>query len=244
MKKGSYLRTKEFRKKISESRKGEKNPMFGKHLSKKAKRKISESLKGKIPKNTLKWKGENHPNWKGGKIKKICQICGKEFLGYFSQKNRYCSKKCFWKSKIGKHPSEESRKKMSEAQKKIGKKPPSNKGKTYEELYGKEKAELVKRKIGEAHKGEKCHFWKGGNPINRNKHMGTDYHKWRTAIFVRDNWTCQTCQKRGENIQAHHIKSWAKFPELRYEIDNGVTLCKESCHRLANKEQNKYEKMA
>ena len=130
---------------------------------------------------------------------------------------------------------------MSEYSKKTGRKPPSSKGKTYEELYGKEKAKLLKKKRSEAKKGSKSEFWRGGNPANREKHQGSEYHHWRTAIFTRDNWTCQTCQFRGY-VEAHHIKSWANYPSLRLDTSNGVTLCK-SCHRLANIEQRHLEKI-
>jgi 5-methylcytosine-specific restriction endonuclease McrA len=53
---------------------------------------------------------------------------------------------------------------------------------------------------------------------------------WRTAVFERDNYTCQDCGVRGGRIQAHHIKSYAAFPEFRWDVDNGRTLC-ESCHK-------------
>ena len=57
---------------------------------------------------------------------------------------------------------------------------------------------------------------------------------WRKAVFERDNYTCQRCQKRGGELQAHHIKPYAKYEKLRYEISNGVCLC-ESCHKLEHK---------
>jgi 5-methylcytosine-specific restriction endonuclease McrA len=62
------------------------------------------------------------------------------------------------------------------------------------------------------------------------------YQFWRTLVFERDNWTCQSCGKRGHYLEAHHIKSWSQFPKLRYEIKNGVTLCY-GCHKLSRKKK-------
>ena len=82
---------------------------------------------------------------------------------------------------------------------------------------------------------------KGRSTKSRNKHGGIEYKKWRTAIFSRDNWTCQTCQIRGGYLEAHHIRSWKNYSDLRLKTENGVTLCK-PCHKLANNEQRKNEK--
>ncbi len=57
-----------------------------------------------------------------------------------------------------------------------------------------------------------------------------EYKKWRRAIFNRDNYTCQSCDKRGGDLEADLIKQYAFYPDLRLDIDNGRTLCK-SCHR-------------
>lgn len=64
-----------------------------------------------------------------------------------------------------------------------------------------------------------------------------EYRKWRWTIFRRDDFTCQMCGKKiSGTLEAHHIKSWKEYPESRYDIDNGVTLCEE-CHKKIHKSQ-------
>lgn len=53
---------------------------------------------------------------------------------------------------------------------------------------------------------------------------------WTKQVFERDNYICQICGQRGGKLQADHIKSYRNFPELRWELSNGRTLC-ESCHK-------------
>lgn len=52
---------------------------------------------------------------------------------------------------------------------------------------------------------------------------------WRRAVFERDKYTCQFCGQRGGRLEADHIKPWAYFKELRFELSNGRTLCGK-CH--------------
>ncbi len=60
------------------------------------------------------------------------------------------------------------------------------------------------------------------------------YKAWRLSIYKRDKFTCRMpgCKKKGfsAKIQAHHIRRWADEPLLRFQISNGITLCK-ACHQ-------------
>ena len=60
-----------------------------------------------------------------------------------------------------------------------------------------------------------------------------EYKAWRTAVFKRDHYTCKACFEEGKRIHAHHIFGWKDHPELRYVVDNGITLCKK-CHHEAH----------
>jgi predicted DNA-binding protein YlxM (UPF0122 family) len=64
------------------------------------------------------------------------------------------------------------------------------------------------------------------------------YRLWVETIFKKDNYTCQKCGKRGGKLEAHHIFNWVDYPELRYAIDNGITLCKK-CHEEFHKQFGK-----
>lgn len=59
---------------------------------------------------------------------------------------------------------------------------------------------------------------------------------WRKAVLRRDNSTCQICGKKNM-ICVHHKKGWNDYPELRYDVDNGITLCRE-CHKLLHKNES------
>ncbi len=71
------------------------------------------------------------------------------------------------------------------------------------------------------------------------KRQRTDpnYIRWRKDVFERDGYKCQICGKVGGTLNAHHIKPFATNEELRFDIDNGVTLC-EKCHKEVHKRRD------
>ncbi len=101
----------------------------------------------------------------------------------------------------------------------------------------------VRQKISKANAGAKNSFWKGGvslkNKTERQLAMHLlPYKVWREAVFARDNYTCVCCNKRGVELNADHIMSWAEYPALRYGVSNGRTLCV-GCHRRTDSYGNR-----
>lgn len=91
-------------------------------------------------------------------------------------------------------------------------------------------SEETRIKMSIAKKGDKAPNWKGGiTTINAGIRSSLEYRLWREAVFKRDNYTCVWCGRKGKSLQADHIKPFSRYPELRFAIDNGRTLCK-PCH--------------
>lgn len=77
-------------------------------------------------------------------------------------------------------------------------------------------------------RGERNVNWKGGvTPINEAIRKSAEYKQWRMSVFQRDGFTCIGCgyRSRGADIRADHIKPFCNFPELRFDLNNGRTLC-------------------
>lgn len=83
--------------------------------------------------------------------------------------------------------------------------------------------------IKKAHRGENHPKW----IIDRSKVKFRPRYEmtlWTKAVFERDDYVCQECGQKGYKLQAHHIKPYASYPELRWKLNNGKTLCIE-CHK-------------
>ena len=110
----------------------------------------------------------------------------------------------------------------------------THKGKLYHPM-----TEAIRKKISKTKKessttirGEKHHNWKGGVvDINHKLRGSLEYISWRNEVYKRDKWSCRICKKRckEKDIVAHHLKLFSEFPELRFSVNNGITLCR-SCH--------------
>lgn len=81
-------------------------------------------------------------------------------------------------------------------------------------------------------RGKNNPSWKGGiTPENLKIRTSAKFLNWRKQVFERDDYTCQICRIRGGALHAHHILQFSIYPALRFEVDNGLTLC-EKDHRM------------
>lgn len=103
-----------------------------------------------------------------------------------------------------------------------------------------EKALRTKLERGTLLKGERHPRWKGGRPWERFRRP--EYLRWRQAVLDRDRYRCQDCgrqcRKHEKGLAAHHLRSYKDHPDLRYDVANGLTLCRD-CHNARHGNQRK-----
>jgi hypothetical protein len=180
-------------------------------------KKVSEANRGR--QSPLKGIKTGKPSWnKTAGVYIDCGHCRKEIRLEPNQvgKKKFCSKACFFAGRELKGLFEKGHANLV---------PPEKRGHSEKT---KEKMREVNRK--NARYGADNPLWKGGARQKRKQEMiGYKYRDWRSLVFARDNWTCQCCGIRGGYLEADHIKPWCAFPDLRYELSNGRTVCR-PCH--------------
>jgi len=184
----------------------------GKKPSKETREKLREALKGrKRPEFSQEWRDNLSNSHKGKK---------------FSMDTREKMSEALKGNKNGKgyKHTREAREKISEA----------NKGKKISEGH--------RKILSEVQKGYGNSNWKGGTtPKDKKIRHSIEYRLWREAVFARDSWTCQKTGVKGGELRCHHIQNFSDYPELRFAIDNGITLSKEAhqeFHNIYGKKKN------
>ena len=156
-----------------------------------------------------------------------CASCGKLFHPR-NYKIRTCSKKCGYKFRTINSPvTKKTLEKMSMAMKKV-ERTKEWKDKISKASIGNNNGTGNLGKIKLNMRGKNHPNWKGGIGRHDRNRKRVEYKNWRRSVFKKDNYTCVNCSKGGR-IVAHHIKEWCNYPELRYNTNNGITLCTE-CH--------------
>lgn len=150
----------------------------------------------------------------------------------------------------GYKPTAEHRRKLSESHKG---KAPNNKGKKMSQdfrdkcrkrLIGtKQSTETIEKRVNQYRGENHWNYVKDRSKLQKygeiNKERRSSiYNDWRKKVLERDERTCkinnQDCNGR---LEAHHILGFTEHPELRYDINNGITLC--HFHHPREKEEEK-----
>lgn len=158
-----------------------------------------------------------------------CRICDKVLCKRYSESRlkfqfrKYCSRSCFytaWKAL--------DRSTWQRVGRKLG---------TVAESWTTEQRLQASIRV----RGEKHWNWKGGVAKDNQRARHTfQYKNWARQVLIRDKRTCKLCGNLGKT--AHHIKKFSDFLELRYEIDNGITLCS-SCHKTVTWREEQFEEL-
>lgn len=77
-------------------------------------------------------------------------------------------------------------------------------------------------------------IWKSKLTEAQKARSNSKYAHWKMNVLERDSYTCQKCKEICENLsklEGHHIYNFSDHPHLRYDVENGITLCKK-CHHL------------
>lgn len=159
--------------------------------------------------------GKNHWNWQGGISKYIKK-------GTKSPGSAWALKK--WREKSGKkswneHPKISIICKFCEKETLI---------RYYERKWCFFCSKFCSSNWKKTLKEEKSWSWKGGSEFWKKRDYRNDgaYQHWVNTIKQRDNRQCQINNKDCSGYcEIHHILRWSAYPEERYNIKNGITLC-------------------
>jgi len=188
--------------------KGKNSTWFGKKLSEKTKHKMSLNRLGKCYEELFG-------------IEKAEQIKNKQKI--FTERKRLSMIENKRRQKIGEIHIGNKTKELWKNPDYIKKMKNSHKGK-------KQTIETIKKRILKI-SGANNWNWKGGITKESEKiRKSWEYEIWRKSIYKRDNYTCINCGKVGGNLHAHHLKAFSLYPDLRFIISNGETLCC-GCHK-------------
>jgi len=189
--------------------------------------------------------GEGNAYWKGGKRRLVCKQCGQVFSAYLSDRlGLFCSKVCrdagisTKKQVTCAYCGKSFYRRLTKLREKRNFCSLECSGKWFSENlrgpanihFGKPLSIEQRLKRKGKNSGPNNYRWKGGvKSENMKIRNSLETKLWREAVFARDDFTCQKCSTRGGYLNAHHILSFATHPELRFDPDNGITLCR-SCH--------------
>lgn len=160
-----------------------------------------------------------------------CNECNKDFdVQYYRRKTvKYCSQICKHIDQLNKSPWNKGKK--NNGLKRIVSDITKEKMRLIN--IGKKHTEQTKEKLRIINLGKKSGKESVHWIIDRTKLRKSDreykdgqYRDWMLAVKNRDGWKCKISNNECKGrLESHHILPWKDYPELRYQINNGITLC-------------------
>ncbi len=101
----------------------------------------------------------------------------------------------------------------------------------------KRRKNTIKKKVVKAKRTKRTSFYRS----DERNYTDPQYVKWRNEVKNRDKKKCRFpgCMST-KRLQVHHIRKWADYPTLRFDITNGITLC-QKCHKLVTGQEVFFE---
>jgi 5-methylcytosine-specific restriction endonuclease McrA len=165
-------------------------------------------------------------------VTRECKQCGTPFTIHIAQTKRpgdgrYCSRSCARRGS----PTKTKASPIVECV-------------TCGKRFNKYQAE-IKKNVGSKHfcspncwysfnQRDNHYLWQGG----QDGRMSLDGRLWRKKILARDRGLCRICLSP-RRVEAHHILSFTTHPETRWELSNGITLCRD-CHKQIHRQQKRH----
>ena len=91
----------------------------------------------------------------------------------------------------------------------------------------------TRKKMSIAMSGANNPAWIADRTTLAKLHNGNEYRNspaykdWSRSVKIRDDWKCKMSNEDCDGkVVAHHILSYKDYPELRYQLNNGITLCR------------------
>ena len=194
------------------------NPEYREHMSK-------AHLGNKYPLISLSHIGNKYA-FRNRMVTGKCVICGKEIHYYASHPRKTCSIEC---------ERELRRREMKGNKYALGNK------------LSEERRKEIAEFMSQNRSGPNNPNWKGGvTPEDKKIRKSVEYKLWRKTVFERDKYTCQVTGKQGGDLVVHHILNFAEHPELRFAVDNGITMSRyihNKFHKIYGRKHNTREQL-
>lgn len=177
--------------------------------------------------------GDKNPNWKGGKIEKVCAVCGKQYqVKRVNSSSRFCSLQCVGVSQRGKTVNREPKRETKTC---CVCGSPFSVFRSHAKRMKCCSKSCSNEMRSSLMKGDGNPNWSGG--LSRLPYPW-DFRETSKKVIERDGFICQNpeCDGADERLTTHHIN----YDKQDCRQENLICLCS-SCNSKANFGRHKWQ---